>query len=88
MKDIQKIKDTIRMYVKDNFLFGFNDEDLHDDTSFLEIGVLDSTGIMEMVTFIEREFGVSVLDEEIVSENLDSINMISNFVSKKLVLNS
>lgn len=84
MKDIQKIKDIVRIYVKDNFLFGFNDEDLKDNTSFLEIGVLDSTGIMEMVTFIEREFGVSVLDEEIVSENLDSIDLISNFVSKKL----
>ncbi len=88
MNDIQKIKNTIRIYVKDNFLFGFSDEDLHDDTSFLEIGVLDSTGIMEMVTFIEREFGISVLDEEIVSENLDSINLIANFVSKKLTLNS
>lgn len=84
MKDIQKIKDIVRIYVKDNFLFGFNDEDLKDNTSFLEVGVLDSTGIMEMVTFIEREFGVSVLDEEIVSENLDSIDLISNFVSKKL----
>lgn len=88
MNDIQKIKNTIRTYVKDNFLFGFSDEDLHDDTSFLEIGVLDSTGIMEMVTFIEREFGISVLDEEIVSENLDSINLIANFVSKKLTLHS
>ena len=88
MNDIQKIKNTIRTYVKDNFLFGFSDEDLHDDTSFLEIGVLDSTGIMEMVTFIEREFGISVLDEEMVSENLDSINLIANFVSKKLTLNS
>ncbi len=85
MNDIHKIKNTIRMYVKDNFLFGFSDEDLHDDISFLEIGVLDSTGIMEMVTFIEREFGVQVLDEEIVSENLDSINLIANFVLKKLV---
>lgn len=88
MNDIQKIKNTIRTYVKDNFLFGFSDEDLHYDTSFLEIGVLDSTGIMEMVTFIEREFGISVLDEEIVSENLDSINLIANFVSKKLTLHS
>lgn len=88
MNDIQKIKNTIRTYVKDNFLFGFSDEDLHYDTSFLEIGVLDSTGIMEMVTFIEREFGISVLDEEIVSENLDSINLIANFVSKKLTLYS
>lgn len=88
MNDIQKIKNTIRTYVKDNFLFGFSDEDLHYDTSFLEIGVLDSTGIMEMVTFIEREFGISVLDEEIFSENLDSINLIANFVSKKLTLHS
>lgn len=88
MNDIQKIKNTIRTYVKDNFLFGFSDEDLHYDTSFLEIGVLDSTGIMEMVTFIEREFGISVLDEEFVSENLDSINLIANFVSKKLTLHS
>jgi acyl carrier protein len=86
MEELKKIKQIIREYIKDNFLFGYSDEELKDDISFFEIGALDSTGIMELVTFIEREFNVSVLDEEIVQENLDSINLIASFVSKKAAM--
>ncbi|MNW50076.1 hypothetical protein D3C74_275160 [compost metagenome] len=70
--------------MKENFLFGYKDDELFDDTSFLEIGVLDSTGIMELVAFLEREFKISVLDEEIIQENLDSIDLISDYLLKKL----
>ncbi len=70
--------------MKENFLFGYKDDELLDDTSFLEIGVLDSTGIMELVAFLEREFKISVLDEEIIQENLDSIDLISDYLLKKL----
>jgi acyl carrier protein len=69
--------------MKENFLFGYKDDELLDDTSFLEIGVLDSTGIMELVAFLEREFKISVLDEEIIQENLDSIDLISDYLLKK-----
>ena len=51
--------------------------------SFLELGILDSTGIMELVTFIEREFKIKVEDQEIIPENLDSINSIVNLVVRK-----
>lgn len=81
---MQDTKNEIRSYIKENFLFGYKDDELLDNTSFFDIGVLDSTGIMELVAFIEREFKVSVSDEEIIRENLDSIDLITKFISKKL----
>jgi len=84
LQEIKEIKNEIRSYMKENFLFGYKDDELLDDTSFLEIGVLDSTGIMELVAFLEREFKISVLDEEIIQENLDSIDLISDYLLKKL----
>lgn len=84
MLSSESIKSKVRSYIKENFLFGYAEDEITDDMSFLEIGVLDSTGIMELVAFIERDFQIKVLDEEIVSENLDSINSILNFIIKKL----
>lgn len=59
------------------------ENEITDNLSFLELGVLDSTGIMELVTFIEREFKIKVEDQEIIPENLDSINSIVNLVVRK-----
>lgn len=81
---MEEIKGKIRDYIKENFLFGYTDDELKNDMSFFELGVMDSTGIMELVTFIEREFNLSVLDEEIVQENLDSIDLIAGFILNKL----
>lgn len=80
----EKMKGDVRNYIKENFLFGYEEKELKDDTSFFELGVLDSTGIMELVTFLEREFGVLVADEEIIKENLDSIDVIVSFLVTKL----
>ncbi len=76
------IKDTIRAFVVENFLFGEGD-DLSDETSFLEEGIIDSTGILELVDFLEEEFSISVDDEELIPENLDSLNNVSAYVAKK-----
>ncbi len=73
----------VRGFVIDNFLFG-NGNGLADDTSFLEAGILDSTGVMEVVAFLEKQFGIRVDDEELTPENLDSIASIGEFVSRKL----
>lgn len=81
---MEAIKSKLREYIISNFLFGYSEEDLKNDTSFFELGVLDSTGIMELVTYIEREFNVAVKDEEILRENLDSIDLMSNFILKKI----
>jgi acyl carrier protein len=72
----------IRTFVVENFLFGEGDA-LKDDTSFLKEGILDSTGILQLVSFIEQRYEIAVGDEELIPENLDSIDRVSLFVDKK-----
>ena len=73
----------IREFIVENFLFG-SDDGLEDKTSFLESGIIDSTGILELVTFLEEEFEISVEDEELIPENLDSIVNVVNYLENKL----
>jgi len=80
---MEDIKLKVRGFVVDNFLFG-NANGLADDTSFLEAGILDSTGVMEVVAYLEQQFGVRVDDDELTPENLDSIASIGAFVYRKL----
>jgi len=80
---MEGIKLEVRNFVVENFLFG-NANGLEDDTSFLEAGILDSTGVLEVVAFLEQQFGVRVDDDELTPENLDSIASIGAFVSRKL----
>ncbi|MCU0558681.1 MAG: acyl carrier protein [Desulfobacterales bacterium] len=80
---MEEIKLKVKNFVVGNFLFG-NADGLDDDTSFLEAGILDSTGVMEVVAFLEQQFGVRVDDDELTPENLDSISSIGAFVSRKL----
>ena len=77
------MKDKIRLFIVENFLFG-KDEDLTDDSSFLEEGIIDSTGILELVSFLEEEFSISVDDEELIPENLDSIKNVVGYLEKKV----
>ena len=69
---MSEIKDAIRMFIVENFLFG-NNGDLEDNTSFLEEGIVDSTGVLELVAFIQETFEITVEDEELIPENFDSI---------------
>ena len=72
----------IRNYIVDNFLFG-DGKDLEKDTSFLENGILDSTGIMELVAFVEKSFEIKVEDEELLPENFDTISAIAEYLKRK-----
>ena len=81
---MSEIKDKLRAFVVENFMFG-KDEGLEDDTSFLENGIIDSTGILELVNFLDEEFSISVEDEELIPENLDSIKNVTSYLQKKLV---
>lgn len=72
----------IRRFIVENFLFEESDN-LEDDTSFLEGGIIDSTGILELVSFLEEEFGISVKDEELIPENLDSIANVAGYLERK-----
>ena len=80
------MKDTrmkIREFIVENFLFG-SANGLNDDTSFLDDGIIDSTGVLELVTFIEESFKIRVDDEELIPENLDSIDNIVGYLEIKM----
>ena len=77
------IIEDIRTYIVDNFLFGDGDE-LHYETSFLESGIIDSTGILELITFLEETCHIKVEDEELIPENLDSLEKIHDFLARKM----
>ena len=74
--------ETVRAFVVENFLFG-EGEQLKEDTSFLESGIVDSTGILELVAFIEETFGIRMTDDELIPENLDSISNVVNYLQRK-----
>ncbi len=71
------------MYIFDNFIMSGDSGELKDGDSFMERHILDSTGFIELITFLEQAFGVRVEDEEIVPDNLDSMTNIENFLHKK-----
>jgi len=72
---------TIEAFLIDNFLL--DDQDLDRDASLIESGIVDSTGAMEIVAFLEDTFAIAVDDEELVAENLDSIARLARFVASK-----
>jgi acyl carrier protein len=75
--------EQIRSYILDNFLFG-DDSGLDDSVSFLDSGLIDSTGILEVISFLEETFSIKVKDEELVPENLDSIQNILGYLERKM----
>ena len=76
------IASTLRTFVRENFLFG-QDTPFSDDDSFLGLGIIDSTGVLELVALLEKQFEISVADDELVPENLDSINNLVRFIQRK-----
>jgi acyl carrier protein len=81
--DTQDIKGQVRAYIVNNFLMGRSADSLKDMDSFMDTHVVDSTGFLELVTFIEDTWKISVNDEEMVPENLDSLNNIDAYVRRK-----
>lgn len=78
-----EVKEQIKGFIIENFLFGSEDSSLGEDDSFLESGIIDSTGILEVVGFIEDEFDIEVLDEELVPDNFDSLNKLVEYIGRK-----
>lgn len=72
----------IRQFIVENFLFG-NDEELTEEISFLDEGIIDSTGVLELISFIENNFCFKIEDDELIPGNLDSINNIATFILSK-----
>jgi acyl carrier protein len=77
------MKEILRQFIRDNFLFGLQGESFSDDDSLLEKRIIDSTGVLELIAFLEENFGVKVQDDELLPENLDSINRLVRFLDKK-----
>lgn len=73
----------IRNYILENYLFTDDQSALDSNDSFLDKGILDSTGILEVIYFLEEEFRIKIEDDEMVPENLDSVNNIANFIQRK-----
>lgn len=76
-------EEKLRKYILETYLFTTDDSALANDDSFLDKGIIDSTGILELVMYLEEEFGLAVADEELLPENLDSINSLVTFVERK-----
>ncbi len=77
------MREQIRSFIQTNFLFGNENIVLTDQQSFLETGIIDSTGVLELVTYLEDTYGIQIEDEELIPENLDSIDNIVRFLEMK-----
>ena len=77
------MKKIIRHYIMENLLFTEDESILQDSGSFLDGGIIDSTGVMEIILFIEETFGIKVNDDEMLPANLDSVDNLAAFVQRK-----
>ena len=78
------IEDQLKNYIAKNLLFSDNGFNYEDDASFLEEGIVDSIGVMELIAFVEETFGVKVEDHEVTPDNFDSVNKLAAFLRSKL----
>jgi acyl carrier protein len=82
---MKSIEEMIREYIAENFLFSNNGYPYADDVSFLNEGIVDSMNVLELVMFVEKEFGTQVEDADIVPDNFDSISRLATFVRRKVL---
>lgn len=77
------LEETLRRFVVENFFYGDQRVPLDRDDSFSDRGIIDSTGVLELVTFVESKFGIVVADEEVIPENFDSISRLIRYIERK-----
>ncbi|MDP3009732.1 MAG: acyl carrier protein [Methylococcales bacterium] len=80
------MKNTIRQYILSNLLFTDDESVLQDNESFLDGGIIDSMGVMEIILFIEDTFGIKVNDDEMLPANLDSVDSLVAFITRKQLI--
>jgi acyl carrier protein len=76
-------RDIIRAYLRENMVFGDESVDLSDGVSLFDEGVVDSTGVLELVMFIEQRFEIAVATDELVPQNFETIARLAQFVDQK-----
>jgi acyl carrier protein len=82
-----EIRDRLRRYIAENLLFSNQEYPFEDDASFLKNGVVDSTGVMELVAYVEKKFGVTVDPKEVVPANFDSVRNLTGYIKRKTGVN-
>ena len=80
---MQTIQEELRIFIAHNILFSQNGFPYDDETSFLENGIVDSASVVELVLFIEEQYGISVKDSEVIPQNFDSIQNLSRYITRK-----
>jgi len=79
------LRAEVRQFVIDNFLYGQPAELRDDNQPFLDTGIIDSTGVLELVAFLESKYGIKIEDQELLPDNLDSVAKVCAFVERKRV---
>jgi len=82
--DEKKIVDIIRKFIINNFILSNHKENIDTNKSLYENGIVDSTGVLEIVDFLEETFDIKIEDDELIPDNLDSIRKMSEFVQRKI----
>ncbi len=76
-------RSQVRQFILKNYLFSSDEAALADGVSLMKAGVIDSTGVLELISFLEEQFSIQVADEEMTPENLDSVDSIVSFLGRK-----
>ncbi|MGA1821672.1 MAG: acyl carrier protein [Thermoplasmatota archaeon] len=77
------VKSEVRDFIKNNFLYASDIDSIGDDDSFTQRGIIDSTGVLELIDFLEEKFGIIIENDEVIPDNLDSLNRIERYVASK-----
>ncbi len=78
------VEEILRSFIEEKILYSPDGFVFSDETSFLENGIVDSTSVLELVTFIEEQFGFSIKDSEVIPENFDSIASLAKYIRSKM----
>ncbi len=82
--DQETLRKDLREFIVESFLLGDDSEELNDTDSFMQKGIIDSTGVLELAAFVEEKYEIKVEDEDMVPANLDSIENLAGFISGKM----
>lgn len=77
------MREEIKNFIVNNFMMGRSPAELIDSDSLLDKGIIDSTGVLELVGFLEERFSIQILDDELVPDNFDSVNNLVSYLEKK-----
>ncbi|MDB6027985.1 MAG: hypothetical protein JWM68_4208 [Verrucomicrobiales bacterium] len=81
-----EIESNIKRFVADNFLFSEGVFEYENDTSFLREGIIDSLGVMELVSFVEAQYRIPVVPLDVTPENFDSVTKLANYIRSRLMV--